>query len=206
MKKISSLVWIVLFLSLYGCRPFDDVYSDDTDLVVTDYDKDTDFGTKKTYALSDSIIKLFTADFSNGDSVPDFVGPSASVPIIAKVNANMVALGYTKVSDPKTADVTVLLSVMQSTQVYYYYDYYYWDWYYPYYWYYPFPVTSVSTVKSGTLMMQMLSNKDVNSDKRARIIWLGLVNGLLEGSTQEISNRVSKSIDQAFTQSPYLKH
>jgi hypothetical protein len=36
------------------------------------------------------------------------------------------------------------------------------------------------------------------------VVWSSILNGLLEGSTSQISTRISSSIDQAFDQSPYL--
>jgi len=199
---------LLLGLSLWGCQPKNDNYIEDLDLVVTDYDKNANFSSKKTYAVSDSIVKLFTADYDSptGDTMPEFVDPTLASQIIAKIDANMSARGYNKVAKNANPDLTILVSAMQTTNVYYYYDYYYWAWYYPYYWYYPYTVVPVSTSESGTLMMQMVSNADVNPDKRVPVIWLGILNGLLEGSSSSIASRVASSIDQAFVQSPYIKH
>ena len=35
--------------------------------------------------------------------------------------------------------------------------------------------------------------------------WEAGINGLLQGSTSSINARIQKGIDQAFTQSPYIK-
>ena len=208
MKKANLLILLASSLWLCGCYPKEDLYISDLDLVLTKYDTEANFKTKKTYSVPDSIIKLFTADWddNNGDNLPDFVNMTTAAAIIARVDANMAAYGYSKVADHQDADVTILLSVMESTSVYYYYDYYYWSWYYPYYWYYPYSVVPYSTSTSGTLMMMMMSNKEVNDADRVPVIWTGIINGILDGSGSSMTTRVNNSIDQAFVQSTYLKH
>jgi hypothetical protein len=37
------------------------------------------------------------------------------------------------------------------------------------------------------------------------IVWIGVINGLVEGSQASINARVLTDIDQAFTQSEYLQ-
>jgi hypothetical protein len=208
MKRINLAILLTSCLWLCGCYPKEDLYISDLDLVVTKYDANSDFAAKKTYAIPDSIVKLFTSDYSdnNGDNLPDFVNKTTAAAIIARVDANMAAYGYSKVTKSESPDLTILLSVMESTSVYYYYDYYYWSWYYPYYWYYPYSVVPYSTSTSGTLLMMMMSNKEVNDADRVPVIWTGVINGILDGSGASMNSRVNTSIDQAFKQSTYLKH
>lgn len=206
MKKVNLFLCVALFMGFTSCHPLDDLSVQEMDLVLTNYDKAANFSSVKTYAVSDSIIELFSKDKTTTDSLPDFISPSVSVPIVAAIDANMAALGYKKVKESDNPDATILLSIMQTTDIYYYYDYAYWGWYYPYYWYYPFPISYATVVNSGTLMIQMMSNKDISIDNRAPVIWLGVANGILEGSTSSINSRINSSINQAFNQSPYLKH
>ncbi len=42
-------------------------------------------------------------------------------------------------------------------------------------------------------------------DEQIPSIWLGVINGLLDGSQQSTANRISQGIDQMFNQSPYLQ-
>ena len=51
--------------------------------------------------------------------------------------------------------------------------------------------------------MQLPSSQDENP--KIDILWTGAVNGILVGSDASISNRLTKQIDQVFTQSPYLE-
>src|SRR6478609_5690388 len=98
MKNTIFLLFVAA--SFWGCRPDGPEYIDDLDLVVTNYNKSTAFNSKNTYALSNSIVKLFTRDFSDpdGNNLPDFVNPTVAASIIAQVDGNMAALGYTKVA------------------------------------------------------------------------------------------------------------
>ncbi|MBL0342769.1 MAG: DUF4136 domain-containing protein [Bacteroidetes bacterium] len=98
-----------------------------------------------------------------------------------------------------------MLEVTSTTYYYDYWDYYY-GWYYgPGYggWYYPYPVTSSYT--TGTLILNMVDNKNPNPSNKGKIVWVGLVNGLLEGSSADYINRINKTIDQSFAQSTYLR-
>ena len=83
----------------------------------------------------------------------------------------------------------------------YYYYYNYWCWYYPYYcgwgWGYP----SVSSYTTGTLLMTLIA--DGVDYITPSDVWTGALNGMLSGAYN--TSRVTKGIDQAFEQSPYLK-
>src|SRR4051812_33591003 len=107
MKRTKLCFILFLGFWLSACVPKDDLYIEDLDLVITNYDKNTDFRTKKTYAISDSIVKLFSSDYTDpdGNNYPDFVKQSAANVIIGKVNSNMAAYGYTKVSKNQDPDV-----------------------------------------------------------------------------------------------------
>ena len=43
------------------------------------------------------------------------------------------------------------------------------------------------------------------ANRRVNLQWGGAINGLLEGSSSNISTRITQNIDQAFKQSPYLR-
>jgi hypothetical protein len=116
------------------------------------------------------------------------------------------------------ADLFVLPSAVGATTwvLYSYYPSYpYWGWYpgwgyYPAYgpgwgWGYPeyYTATSYST---GTIFIDMVdpSAADPNTTTMpAR--WTAALSGLLGASSTPTSDRITRAIDQAFTQSPYLK-
>jgi hypothetical protein len=42
------------------------------------------------------------------------------------------------------------------------------------------------------------------TDGKANVVWTGIADGLLQGSSTSILNRLDKQINQCFIQSPYL--
>ena len=119
--------------------------------------------------------------------------------------------GWTEVDESMDPDVILLPSVMTSENLYYYYDWGYWGWYYPGYypgwgWYYPgyYPVTGVSGFTSGSLLIQMTYPDGQDIVDQIPVLWTCIVNGVAEGSNQQIVDRVISSIGQAYEQSPYL--
>ena len=85
-------------------------------VVYTDYDKDADFGSYKTYFLPDSILEV-------GGYRATYWKDENAKAIINKVAAEMDARGYTRILDPEKkeeANVGLQLSyVAQTTQVSY---------------------------------------------------------------------------------------
>lgn len=211
MKKTKSLFLVcAMGLMLLGCYPDGAEYVEDLDLVYTNYDDDFDFASKGTYARPNEIIKI-TGD-PDLDEDPETVPDAVAAAIFAKFDANMTALGWTKVDLDDDPDIAMLPASMETTTLVYWYDYWYgwWGGYYPGYpggGYYPgypsYPV--VSSYSTGTLMFLFTDgDPDVVGGNGSHLIhWAFAANGVLTG-TYDV-NRVNKAIDQGFKQSPYLK-
>jgi len=110
----------------------------------------------------------------------------------------MTALGWTETDDPAVADLVLFPAVWTNTTIYYWYNN--WCWYYYYCgwgWGYP----SASSYTTGTLLMTLVADGDDYIEPTR--VWTGAINGLLSGAYS--TSRVTRGIDQAFTQSPYLK-
>lgn len=193
-KNVFYLIGIILMMT--ACYPGEIDSYDETDLVYTNYFETFDFVSKGTYSIPDSIVKI-TGNIIEGQN-PEFVNDNYAKPILAKIENNMSALGWTKVSDPESADVVLIPAAWTNTTVVYWYDY--WCWYYYYYcgwgWYYPY-ATSYTT---GTLVMAMISKDEGFVEPTS--VWTVAINGLMSGTYS--TSRVNKAIDQAFKQSPYL--
>ena len=147
--------------------------------------------------MPDKIVKI-KGDLAEGEE-PEFVKEPQNTQMLQKMEANMSALGWTKIEDPADADLVLFPAVWTNTTVYYWYDY--WCWYYPYYcgwgWGYP----SVSSYTTGTLVMTLVADgEDYIEPSR---VWTAAANGLLSGAYN--TTRVNNAIDQAFEQSPYLR-
>jgi len=196
MKK-KFVFYLSIIVLLGSCYPEGAEYYDELDIVYTDYDEEFDFTSLQNYSIPDKIVKVTGELIDGGD--PEFVKEPQNSQMLAKIESNMSALGWTKTEDPAEADLVLFPAVWTNTTIYYWYDY--WCWYYPYYcgwgWGYP----SVSSYTTGTFVMTLVVDGENYVDP-ARV-WTGAANGLLSGAYNV--TRVNNAIDQAFKQSPYLK-
>lgn len=195
MNKIS-IYTLFLAIILVSCKPDGAKYYDETDIVLTNYDDEFIFEGNKTYAMPDSIVAV-TGNLEEGEE-PEFMKEPMNTDILNQIATNLDAMGWQRLDDPEQADVVLFPATWKNTTVYFWSNY--WCWWYPYYcgWgYYPYYSTSYTT---GTLVMSMIVDGDDYAEPY--LVWTGAINGLLSGSYN--SSRVKKSIDQAFTQSPYL--
>ncbi len=219
---ITLSAFAVLFVSVFftSCYPGDDVSYADLDLVSTAYDQEFDYGQLKTYYLYDSVVHIKDTldEDANVDLSRDF-----DKQILGLVKDNMNAYGYTFEADPENnqPDVAITVSAMatKNTYVYSYYPYYYWDWGWGWYykntdyyggwgWYYPpyWGGTYVSSYTVGTLIMNMHDVRNATAETDSvPTIWTGDINGLLGAGAASTQQRLDYNINQAFTQSPYLK-
>jgi hypothetical protein len=208
-KLLGVLAGAIVLLS--GCyQYYDDAASvSDLDLVATNYQKDYNFAAKKTYSLPDSVVLISGEGF---DGKNEYAKPAYADKMLKAIDQNMKNYGWRKVDESANPDVIILPSVSQTTNVYYYYSYSYWSWYYPGYsggwgWYYPgyyFPPVATS-YKTGSMFIQMTDPSNEASSDQLPVVWTALVNGLAEGNTTEIQARITTTVNQAFTQSPYLR-
>jgi len=186
----------------------------DYDVVLTLYDKKTDFSAFKHYILPDTIIHLV----EEGDTSK--ISREYDEEILALVDANLGALGYNKTTDTDVADFYMLCAVTTKEHYNIYSNYYYgyWGWYWGYYlkkpnsansyFYYPWygpGYTTVTKFTSGTLIMSIVDAKDIDLDnEKITVHWLGSTNGILVKDKDEVRRRLASGINQAFEQSPYL--
>lgn len=197
--KVLSLTAIVFLLT--QCYPAGPEYIEELDLVYSNYDPAYTFTTKQTYAIPDRIMKIDDDLVGGGD--PNFVKEPYATQLLDKIKVNMANNGWSMVDEDSNPDV-VLAPVAYMLTTTYYYGGYWGGWYGGWYgWYYPYPVTTSYT--TGSLVVTMLDPNDLSPDDKARAVWTFVVNGLLEGSTTQFTDRYTRGINQAFTQSPYLK-
>ena len=206
MRNRLAIVMAALSVLLLGCYPQGPEYTDDLDVVLTNYKEAYDFKSKGTYAMPNKIVKI-TGSAIDGDE-PEFVPDITATAILAQIDENMLKLGWTKVGIANDPDLLLTPATWETTTVVYWYDYWYW-WYGGYYpgWgggYYPgYGYPSVSTYTTGTLMMGLIDPTQLGANGTPVSQWNGAINGILTGTYN--AARVNKGIDQAFAQSPYLK-
>jgi hypothetical protein len=196
MKK-NVFYFLGIILLMVSCYPDGPEYYEDLDVVYTNYTESFDFSSKSTYAMPDKIVKVEGNLIE--DSLPEFVKEPINSQLVAQIQSNMTAMGWTKVEDPANADLVLFPAVWTNTTIIYYYDY--WCWYYPYYcgWGYYYPVSSTSYT-TGTLIMTLVADGENYVEPSG--VWYAAANGILTGEYN--TSRAMKAIDQAFEQSPYL--
>ncbi|MBN2175112.1 MAG: DUF4136 domain-containing protein [Bacteroidales bacterium] len=196
MKKNVFYLLGIIFI-MVSCYPDGPEYYEDLDVVYTNYSEDFDFNSNNTFAMPDKIVKI-EGNLIEGED-PEFVQEPINSQLIGQIESNMTTKGWTKVEDPANADLVLFPAVVTNTTVVYYYDY--WCWYYPYYcgWGYYYPV-SVSSYTTGTLIMSLVA--DGENYVQPSAIWYAAANGIMTGEYN--TSRVTRAIDQAFEQSPYL--
>jgi len=200
-KRILSLLGILSALLLWGCYPAGPEYTQDLDIVITHHNPDYDFAVKATYAMPDSIVKI-TGNIQEGD-MPEYIPDVNAEQILGRIESNMTALGWTRVPLDASPDLILLPAAWETTTVYYYYDYWYW-WYGAYYPYYPYyPPVYVSSYTTGSLLMTLQDPTQFGGNGNPINQWNGVLNGVLNDSFN--ATRINGLIDQAFTQSQYLK-
>lgn len=179
-----------LVLVLSGCYPGDPLTTAESDVVTTFYKEGTDFTTKRTYAMPDTVLYI-----GGNDEIVDESGPFDDQ-ILARIRQNLAQFDYEEVSDPVQADVLVTPAVTTSTWVsggcmpW-------WNWWYPWGWCVPFSFTW----QTGSIIIFMA---DGGKQTEEETLWFAGINGIMESSSVNTSVRINNNIDQAFEQSPYL--
>ncbi|WP_288369667.1 DUF4136 domain-containing protein [uncultured Algoriphagus sp.] len=212
LKSYKAILFgILLAASQTACVPDGADYVDELDIVYTNHNQEFDFSSQETYSLPDRVIKI-TSELVEGEPgyEPEFLDPVYSTTIINSLRSNMNALGYREVDKSASPDLILLPSAVQTDQLYYYYDWWYWNWWFPGWgpgwgWYYPgyFP-PQVVRVRTGSVFIQMVQPAGQSPSDKVPVQWTGIINGLLEGTKDQVATRITNGIDQAFSQSQYL--
>jgi len=227
MKHFTKIAVLLFLVASFSCHPEYDATLEEMDIAITQYDEELDFSQLQTFYLEDSIIYIEDEESNSFVSVDR----THEDHIISLVRQNFLDKGWTEVTGPTNgqidADVSIVLSVLE-TDIYFYYYYWWdwwywypWDWWYPwyddYYWYpgypiYPgYPSYPVEGYTVGTLFIDMLNMGDVempdenDTSFKVPMPWKGAVVGILAGSDSRLQERLSKEINQVFEQSPYLQ-
>lgn len=203
--RVARLWRVLAAMLVFGaCYPGDQLTVSDADVVVTLFDEDADFAAFSTYAMPDSIIHL-------SSEAGDDVSRAYDAEVLAAVESNLAALGFTREIQPQDADVLMLVAVTAREEIGYagYPWGGYWGWYYPYppawgWGWYPWygGGGTVYTYRTGTIFMQLLDPARADSSlQQVPTVWIGALNGIVD---EAVEQRILEGIDQAFAQSPYL--
>jgi len=202
-----------LIIILSGCYPQGPEYVSDYSLVVTDYDPDFDFGSRKTYYMPDTISFETNVTGDIEEKLREF-----ETLILETIERNMSDRNYTRIDTTQAEPdliITTLAIAIESSGVAWYPPpgWGWWGGYYPpgwgwgpgYGWGYPgwYPVGySYST---GTVIMHMGDPDEKEDDTTVKVTWVGGLDGLISSNVNTNQEGVRRGIDQAFTQSPYIQ-
>ena len=219
MKNKGQFRWTVLLaavlllgVGLTSCYPGGPVTNEEYDILGTVYDESADFSALRTYSLPDTVVVASDGVISQG------IDPVREDIILAEIRRNMAYMGFVEEPNPilNPPDVIITATSWKVTNVetYSYYDY--WGWYggwgyYPWWGvgynpYYNWGYSQVYTYNTGTLILDMYDMTRPNeTDQEVPAVWVGAINGLLEGNETGIDLRVKNGIQDLFDQSPYLR-
>ena len=202
-NRLKVLGWAAtLILLISGCYPKGPEYISDYGLVVTDYDTEFDFGSRKTYYMPDTIGFETNADDLSEEILREF-----EELILNTVAENMENRNYDRIDtsavDPPDLFIGIRALAIENSGVGWV-PAPCWSWYC---WYYPnwYPVGySYST---GTVIIQMGKPDEILNfdDITANVAWVAGLDGLLSSNVSNNAQSISNGINQAFTQSPYIQ-
>ena len=196
------IVPFLMVLSIGACYSDYGLSVSDFDVVLTQYDKDFNFDdtTKTTYVLDDTVRYL-------GEDDPERTHDNQ---LKSRTIEELNGLGFVKVDldTLNLPDFYVSIAVT-SSDVYSYWGYpgwgWGWGWGYPSYWG-GYVSYSYST---GTVITTMgdVEKLDVSDPDKPLMptIWSSTFNGITNDAAANVVSRIDRAIDQAFSQSEYLK-
>lgn len=208
MKKIL-LISAVALLAL-ACQK--EPYSQDSDgeyLVYTSPAKDVNFSDFRTFDIADSVLVI------GQTKKPYYSKSNNALALIQAYRTNMEELGYIYLPSNPDAQLGIQVTYAEDTQRFVqYYDDPYWWLDYPGYWpagywgnwtgwYYPYPVTYTYT--TNALITDMVNLTAGEENGKLKIVWSCYIGGPASASINYDVKRMTKAVDQAFAQSPYLK-
>ena len=208
MKKRNVLVgsFLMLAVAFTGCAkdPLSNLTEEESRIYITNYDQAANFGSYRTYSISDSVAVINNGQASKQQTTTDIVYVNA-------VKAEMNARGYRQVTANASPDLAVNVNRIYNTStgvIRYnnYYDYYgsYWDpFYYGFggYGYYSPYSYATYTIREGAMSIDLLDLKNAKTNNRITVVWTGLI----RGSGILNANVAASQVKALFDQSTYLK-
>ena len=223
MRYFNFILILAITGLMYSCYPKGAEYVDELDAYISKYDPDffnenaTDTIKKyNTFALPDEI-----SYYKDGKLVDDHEH-DYDAEVLYKIKEKMTGVGFTEVHDFVDTALVISVESHELTNGGYIYppDWGYWDPWYPGYpggwqpWYpwnpggwYPWYPTYY-TFQTGTLIINIgnvAKLETIGDTVRVPVIYIGAIDGLLQGSDQYIKDRVDNGIDQLFEQAPFDK-
>jgi hypothetical protein len=215
--KHSPAYAVTGFLAVWSlstaCHPDEPTSAAELDVVATAHEDSVNFGAIQTYVMPDSVVEIVP---------PESVATALPFPhqhdqlILDGVASHMEALGYVRLptfdaANPPDVVLTVRGVAVQNTDIYVSYPWWgYWGWYgwpccYGPGWGVGYPIVTGVQYDVGTIVVDMWDARRANDTAQViPAIWLAALRGLLEGPDADAQFRITRALDRAFSQSPYL--
>lgn len=202
-KIFSSLGLIAsVIILLSGCYPKGPEYTSDYSLVITDYDPEFDFGAQKTYYMPDTVYLETNVENPDAERIREF-----QELILETIEINMATRDYQRIDTSGAQKPDLVLGVsalaMDNSGVGWVPSPC-WGWYC---WYYPVWYPVGYSYSTGTVLIHLGRPDGVVDfeDDEVILVWLAGLDGLMSSNVNNNQAGVTKGINQAFEQSPYLK-
>ena len=207
--KPRLLLILIALAAVLSCRKVPDTSElSNEQVVATDRDLAANFSSYSTYFISDSVSVV-----ANDPKDSILTGPLAAQ-LVNAVKTNMNARGYT--FRPRAQGLpdlgfrlTVIKDITRTAVCGGWWDGW-WGWYPPCYWgycggyYYPWCTTYTYTIGTSTLYMFDIKNAGTNHNIKA--LWSATMFGVFSTTNNQTNaDLTTTAINQAFSQSPYLK-
>ncbi|MCF1751848.1 DUF4136 domain-containing protein [Mariniradius sediminis] len=196
--------------AMLACAPELPQDSTSLDVVYTNYNPDYSFGQGRTFALPENVIILSDVPPVQGQR-PPFLEFATGRSIINAIRSNMVARGFTPVTQFDNPDYVILPSMTDQNELLFSYNWWFWDWWIPNLgtnlrWQYPgFQPAVVQSVSTGSILLQFVDMKTAGTGGQVEVNWVSVINGAITGSASSNTDRAVIGVNQAFTQSPYIR-
>lgn len=205
----SCLAFVFGLIAMSGCAP--DLPEDVTtlDVVYTNFNPDFDFSQGTTFAIPENVVIISETPIVPGQQ-PPFIDFVAGRSILGAIRANMLARGFTQVSQFADPDYILLPSLIEDNSLIFNYNWWFWEWWIPNVgsglgWLYPgYQPGVVSSVSTGSLLIQFVNMRGTTNNQ-LEVDWIVILNGALTGSQTSNTERAVAGVNQAFIQSPYIQ-
>jgi len=199
---------VALAALMAACYPGGPEDLGDIGLVMTWDNPETDYSGLMTYAMPDTVLPLSNPD----DDSSEPLDRKYDSLILDTIAAEMEKRGFARELDPENnkPDVVVQVGASQN-DAYLLFTY----WGYPGYGYpgygWGYPTTGVYKFKQGSIFFNMTDYRNVDpddpgdDDEIVDVMWISALNGALTGTGSNPSVGIPTGVQQAFTQSPYIK-
>lgn len=212
---VGICLWILA--CMVSCYPEGPEYVHEKDIALTHYDEQVNFALYTTFVMPDSVV-LIQPD---GDTAR--IDQEVSDQIIQLVKKNFTDRNYefltTEEAQTRIPDFVVTVTAFVNPVFSYTTWGNYWNWYpgwswfgwgnawsgfYPWYPWYGGGFSYYAYDK-GSLVIDVLDAKNADpQSKRIPVLWSGVNTGILAGNRVYLCERLARSINQCFMQSPYL--